>query len=116
LKLGVSAAFRELAMVHVLPRIRSIPFTALGLVTYALFLLAEYGNVAMLGAFLRLLIIPMYAGWMLAHLIVQSADRSAALWMPFMYICGFLPYLLADGILHAVRTRRRNRRVATEGV
>jgi hypothetical protein len=101
-------------MVSVLPRIRSVPFTALGVVTYALYLLVEHGNVAALGPFLRLLIIPMYAGWMLAHLIVQSADRSAALWTPFMFACGFLPYVLADCMLHAVRTMRRNRRAARE--
>ena len=89
--------------------IRFFPFTALGLVTFALAMIVEHGNVAALGPFLRVLIIPMYAGWLLAHMIVHGAGRSHDLWMPFVYLCGFLPYAIADAILNARRAARRNR-------
>ncbi len=99
--------------------VTSHPFLLLGLVTYAIFLtveaVAEDGPTGSIKHFpmpaLRVLIIPMYVGWLLVT--VASVAVLGPHWEPaarqvvrvLQIVAGFAPYLLADAL---VRSRRRS--------
>jgi hypothetical protein len=97
----------------------SHPFLLLGLVTYGLFLtveaVAEDGPTGPTKPFpmpvLRVLIIPMYFGWLLVTIAAVAVlgphwhpAARRVVWV-LQIVAGFVPYLLADALL---RWRRRS--------
>jgi hypothetical protein len=85
--------------------LRRRPFTILGVITLGLFLLVEYADVEILARVMRVLIVPMYAAWVLAHYIRQVIPLQGAIWMGTLFVIGMSPYLLADYILSVARRR-----------